>query len=169
MSSPHPITDLLTWLASSDRRALTLTLHGEARSEPIEGRIAVGCVIRNRAQRQFRGKSIAEVCLYPAQFSCWTPRGGAENYAHVMAVATALAAHLPPDWSRVEQAIYRETEWIAEGILSGAIRDRTKGALYYVTTELFYRRPPTWLLGSTPVAVVGNHAFFSRLAGERDA
>lgn len=163
--SAHPVTDLLTWLAASDRRALTLTLHGEARSEPVEGRISVGCVIRNRAHRRFRGSSIADVCLYPSQFSCWSPRGGVENYTHLMAVATAVAAQISPDWTAVERAIYEETEWIAEGLISGAIRDRVKGALYYMTTDLFYRHPPKWAIGAVPVAVVGNHVFLRELPG----
>ena len=45
-----------------------LTLYGEARGEPIEGIVAVGCVIRNRVK--FEGSFYA-VCLKPRQFSCW--------------------------------------------------------------------------------------------------
>jgi spore germination cell wall hydrolase CwlJ-like protein len=167
MSDPsgHPVTDLFTWLAASDRRALALTLYGEARSEPIEGRIAVASVIRNRAARKFRGRSIADVCLYPSQFSCWSPRGGSENYAHLTAIATAMAAHVSPEWSAMERSIYEETAWIAEGILSGVIRDRVHRALYYMTTKQFESYPPRWAVGATPVAVVGSHSFFRELHG----
>jgi hypothetical protein len=161
--SGHPLTDLFTWLAASDRRALTL--YGEARGEVVEGRIAVASVIRNRAARKFRGTTIADVCLYPGQFSCWSPRGGTENYHHVVSVGTAIADHTAPHWSPLEAAIYAETEWIVDGILMGLVRDRVRGAIYYMTADLFYTHPPRWAVGAAPVAVVGNHVFLRELGG----
>lgn len=158
------MTDLVPWLKSSDARALSLTLWGEARGEPIEGRVAVASVIRNRARARYRGQTIAEVCLWPAQFSCWSPNGGAANYAHLMGVARALADGGVPPWSDVERAIYDETCWIASGIVEGLIRDRVRGATHYLTESLFVSTPPTWAKGVVPVCRVGRHVFLAGVA-----
>ena len=66
----------------TDLEALTLTLYGEARGEPIEGLIGVAMVIRNRVRDKYRGAvNYEEVCLAPAQFSCWIEEK--ETLAHV--------------------------------------------------------------------------------------
>ena len=52
------------------------TLFGECRGEPIEGQEAVAWVIRTRAfwtPAAWWGRSVKDVCLKPAQFSCWNP------------------------------------------------------------------------------------------------
>ena len=49
----------------------------EAQGESLEGQVAVGEVIRNRAKGGRR--SVEEVCLAPYQFSCWNDRQRARN------------------------------------------------------------------------------------------
>ena len=154
---------LISWLRADDARCLALTLHGEARGEPIEGRVAVGCVIRNRARAKYRGTTIADVCLWPSQFSCWGRSGGEDNYAHLTGVAAALMAGTPPPWSEAERLIYLETNWIANGLVSGIIRDRVKSATHYVTRRLYVTDRPVWLKGVEPVCEVGSHCFFAGL------
>lgn len=63
-------------------KVVAMTLWGEARGEPVEGKMAVASVIFNRAAIMARqsdkafGESVIEemqrVCLAPAQFSCWS-------------------------------------------------------------------------------------------------
>jgi hypothetical protein len=55
----------------TDVQILALTLFGEARSEPIEGIVGVGCVIRNRvtAGLDWWGEGYRGVCLAPYEFS----------------------------------------------------------------------------------------------------
>ena len=52
---------------------LARTIYGEARGEKTAGKKAVACVIMNRykAKKWFSGKTIAETCQKPWQFSCW--------------------------------------------------------------------------------------------------
>ncbi len=143
--------------ALTERDALTCTLLGEAGGEPIDGQIAVGCVIRNRAASttvHWWGKGIKGVCLAPAQFSCWWER--AQNTDRVYATAEALLARHPVG------PLVAELQWIAEGIIGGVIRDHVAAADHYMTTELFRRHPPVWAQPGrvAPVAIVGHHTFF---------
>lgn len=156
------MTDLTAWLRAEDARALALTLYGEGRGEPIEGRVAIGSVIRNRARTGYCGKTIAEVCLYPSQFSCWNG-GTDENHAHLMALARSLADGGPPPWNALERTIYDETCWIASGLVGGMIRDRVAGARHYMTVAQFELNPK-WARGKKPVAQIGRHVFFTGIA-----
>ena len=66
----------------TDRQALALTVFGECRREPLAGWYAVAWVVRNRLLTPKRfGYSFKGVCHRPAQFSCWWPGGGVQNYA----------------------------------------------------------------------------------------
>lgn len=131
---------------------VAMTIWAEARAEPIEGEIAVGCVIRNRLLKPLRfGQSWASVCLARWQFSCWIPQGGEANYRMLMARCEALQRGLA-SWPR--QAL-----WIAEGIVSGAIEeDRVFGATHYYASWM--PTPPSWAVGLTPTAIIGHHRFY---------
>ena len=154
--------ELEAWLRADQPRCLALTLHGEGRSEPIWGRIAIGTSIRNRVKAGYRGGSFAEVCLWPSQYSCWKPAQGPDNYAHVTAVATALMNGVAPPWTEVERLIFVETTWIANGIVSGVIRDYTKGSRHYMTERQFLT-DPKWAEGVEPACRIGSHCFFVNL------
>jgi len=161
--------DLVAWVRASEGRVLALTLYGEGRGEPIEGRIAIGSVIRNRVRRRFRGTTYAEVCFWPWQFSCWKEGGGAANHAHLVAVVSALKHGGPPPWSDVERAIYDETCWVASGLTEGFIRDRVRGSLfYYAPAAMPGGTRPEWAERDgkpiPPLAVVGRHHFFAQVA-----
>jgi N-acetylmuramoyl-L-alanine amidase len=140
--------------ALSDRDVLALTIWAEARGESLEGRVAVGCVIRNRMAG--RRQTVRDVCLAPAQFSCWATAGGATNYRALMAVVDALVGgRVVPD------PLLRECQWVADGILSGACRDLTRGADHYLTTTLLSSsHKPGWVSKMTWVSTVGSHAFY---------
>lgn len=140
--------------ALPERIVLALTLWAEGRSETVDGRIAIGCTIRNR--RKLRRQSVIDVCLAPNQYSCWIPEGGTANHRALEAVTRAIA-----DGAAVTDAVLVECLWIADGILSAACRDLTHGADHYVTTELLSSNAkPKWLARMAWTATVGRHAFY---------
>ena len=140
-------------LALTDQHALALTLWGEARGEPIDGRIAVASVIRNRLKSNRWGDTYREVCLWPWQFSCWKREGGEQNYHAVRTLAWRLVNGEKP-----EDNILRECIWIASGIAGEWIQDTVQGATHYHVASMSPK--PYWAVGKTPVCVVGPHAFY---------
>lgn len=138
----------------TEHQYVALTLWGETRGEPLIGKIAVACVIRNRLSP--RWPTYRAVCLAPWQFSCWRPEGGAANHAALMALADRVATgdEGPP--------VYRECLWIAEGLIDGRLRDITKGATHYYAPHAMRPRGkvPKWAVNQIPVAEVGSHVFY---------
>lgn len=128
------------------RDTLARTLWGEARGEGREGMMAVASVILNRAAKPgWWGRSVAEVCLRPWQFSCW------------------LADD--PNRAKLEQVGERDPQFrlaqqIAEQALSGGLPDYTFGATHYHAVDI----APTWAQGHTPCVVIGRHAFYNDIA-----
>jgi hypothetical protein len=109
-----------------DRDVVALTLWAEGRSLNVLGRLGIGCVIRNRMR--VRAQTAKQVCLAKLQFSCWWKAGGLANYQALCYLLEEYAISADP--------ILRECQWIADGLLSGACRDVTKGADHYCTTRL---------------------------------
>lgn len=150
--------------ALDDFTALTITLFGETSGEPIEGKVAVGNVIRNRvkAQRRF-GTTYRAVCHAKGQFSCWWPYGGQENYERVMALARSFAEKTALPLPIASLAVFQECGFIAEGILGGQLRDNTHGSTHYFAPRAMVPlgRVPDWAVGLTPTARVANQFFFA--------
>lgn len=138
----------------SELDVLALTLHHEANSEGVLGMVAVGCVIRNRADWGRWGHSLREVCLAPMQFSCWRPGGGRRNHGKLLNHIDALRKGTrPPKMLPAYEA--------AHAIL-GEQPDITSGGDHYYA-PLAMRPPgrvPPWARGETPCAHIGNHIFF---------
>jgi len=145
------IADPAARAAAYGDRAFTLdvmarTLWGEARGEGRDGMRGVACVILNRAgDPGWWGRSVAEVCLKPWQFSCWLESD--PNRVKLLAVdgrdrayATALS--------------------VAVDALAGILPDYTFGATHYHTLDC----APAWAKGRTPCAVIGRHAFYNDIA-----
>jgi len=140
----------------TDMQALALTMYGEARGESVEGRIAVGCVIRNRA-RMLKTTHCA-VCFAPRQFSCWFAGGGAANHGDVLDQAEKLLRGDPvPSGSLLDECLF-----LADGLIRGSLRDRVVGATHYYSPAgmLPPGRVPKWAHAEVPVAHVGGHLFF---------
>ena len=147
--------------------ALAVTLLFEAGGEAIEGRIAVGCAVRNRVLADLHGDGRPDWwgegyqgvvwCKSPrseyGQFSCWWPSGGAMNHQKLSAFALEVAAgRVPP----ASAAAWAECQWIAAGIVSGAVRDRVGGCTHYHTRDV----RPAWSRGVPPAVIVGRHLFY---------
>ena len=133
----------------TQRHVVAGTLWAEARSEPIEGRIAVGNVIRTRAR--VRRQTTRQVCLAPSQFSCWADAGGRANHLALMAILRALPA--------ITDSLFRECLWIADGLSTGVLLDNVHGADHYLTTQLYDSAPPAWAHPMPVVCVIGRHTF----------
>lgn len=147
--------ELKTFLSPlPDDAILGLTLYGEARGEPIEGIIAIGHVIRNRA-RDAKGRwpsNIRQVCLQKAQFSCWSPIGGEANHEAVLAAAQNILL------KEKAPAMLEQCAWVALGISGNALVDNSKGANHYMVATLMPR--PLWAQGRIPLCQRGAHAFY---------
>lgn len=145
------LVELVGTLGLSDREVLAATLWAEARSEAVVGRIAVGCVIRNRMIR--RHQTVKHVCLAKLQFSCWFPQGGEANHLRLRSLVENIATFRDPLWG--------ECLWIADGILSGACLDITRGADHYLTTTLLASdKRPSWVEAMACAGVHGSHTFY---------
>ena len=106
---------------------LALTVLGEARNQPYQGKCAVAQVVKNRMD--LKGKSVADTVLAPWQFSCWNP--GDPNKVFLLEVIAKQAGNLREgDWEEALQA--------AEGALSDPREpDPTSGATHYTTVEIW--------------------------------
>jgi N-acetylmuramoyl-L-alanine amidase len=135
----------------SDEDVVAATVWAEGRGLKLLGRVAIACVIRNRAIR--RNQTPKQVCLARLQFSCWWKAGGAANYSALMRLLEELEVTSDPDWP--------ECEWIAHGVLSGVCRDVTKGADHYLTTRLLASHDrPSWVNAMTCTGVIEAHTFY---------
>lgn len=135
----------------SDLQILALTIYGEARGEPIEGQIAVGCVIRNRTN----GKGFSQICLAPKQFSCWNKSD--PNRIILEEIAQKLITK-----KIIQDTMFDQINWIAKGIINDLIIDNTHGAKNYLTRKLFINNPPSWAqnVKDEPLTI-GKQVFFN--------
>ena len=140
----------------SDAEILSLTLIGEARGEPIEGIIAVGCIIRNRMHHSpSKYHTYKDVCYEPKQFSCWNEND--TNYPFLIDLASQLIAG-----QKLNDPYIRQCMWVANGIIDWSLIDNTSGSLYYLTNELFKSNlKPKWSLGAKNIKDIGRQTFFN--------
>ncbi|BAI73172.1 cell wall hydrolyses [Azospirillum sp. B510] len=126
----------------SAREVVARTLWGEARGEGIAGMAAVAGVIANRVRNpRWWGKTAPAVCLKPYQFSCWLEQD--PNRDKLLAITDS-------------DRTFRAALDIADEMLAGRLRDVTANADHYHTVGV----SPTWSVGKTPVAEIGDHRFF---------
>jgi len=147
------MTDAKILAALDQRSTLGLTLWAEARGQGLDGLAAVGRVIRHRAEDPRWPSTYKEVCLQPKQFSCWNP-GPDANHARLMALAEAVVTGVATD------PALAECLFIADGIRSGQLLDRTKGANHYWSPDAMVPagRVPAWAKGKRPITI-GGHKF----------
>lgn len=155
------MTDLEVVAHLTPTQVVTLTLYGEGRGEPVEGRIAIANVIRNRvlAHRPSFGHDYRSVCLKAWAFSCWLPAGGRDNYETVIGIARQWIRDAAPTGARMVQ----ECAWIADGLLGDRFADNAARATHYYNPDAMTPRGkiPSWAVGLLPVAVIGNHRFYA--------
>lgn len=127
---------------------VALTIYGEARGEPVQGQIAVGCVIRNRLSLS---KTYRDICLAPKQFSCW-------NYDDPNRVILEEMAEIIIK-SLITNITLNQCTWIAGGIVNKVVIDNTGGAKNYLTNELYLSNKIDWARNLEPSRIIGNHTF----------
>lgn len=126
-----------------DREILALTLQAEAGGEGLDGMIAAGSVIRNRADSGNYGRGIRGVIMRPGQFSAWNGETGYAGGEGAIDMASLRATS--------------EAYEAADKLLSGDYTDQTGGATHYYNPEV---ATPNW--GSTAGGDwldIGNHRF----------
>jgi N-acetylmuramoyl-L-alanine amidase len=156
MSKPWIAPDLQPLLDKLPESAiLALTLYGEARSEPIEGIVAVGNVIQHRAAdaKNRWPKTVRGVCLQPWQFSAWNLVGGERNYARLFGMAKTLAGGADP-----KDAGFEECAAVATMLTKKALRDRVKQSNHYHAVNMQPR--PSWAQAHVPTVQVAAHLFY---------
>ena len=118
-------------------------IFAEARSEPYEGQVAVGCVVRNRMARKYASDgTVVGTVWWPKQFS-WTNSTDGQR-------TRVLRAELSdPAWRVAVRA------W-EESAMSRVVGD---AVLYYAD----YIPAPDWAKapGVTLVRTIGKHRFFT--------
>jgi len=140
----------------TDNEVLFLTLIGEARGEPIEGIVGVGCVIRNRLHYSpARYKGYKDVCLAPFQFSCWNADD--DNSGLLLDIANKLINN-----QIINDPYLRQCFVVSNAIAEWSLLDNVKGARYYMTSILFESdKRPSWAKSPVFTLIRGNHTFFN--------
>lgn len=125
--------------------AVAKTIWGEARGEPIEGQIAVACVIRNRVNEPaWWGNSFEEVCLKSGQFSCWK-----EEKAQL------------DDLDVCKEPSGRQCLWVAIGVVYNYLEDITRGADHYLAKWMLDKGvAPKWATTNKWSAEIGHQVFY---------
>ena len=127
-------------MTDNDMEIFAKTIFGEARGETLEGQVAVACCILNRfnSKKWFAGKTIAQTCQKPWQFSCWN-----KNDPNAQKIANLTF----PTYSKYFPVIKEAMQ-----------KDITNGATHYYAPALV--KCPNWAKDKTPCARIGNHLFF---------
>jgi N-acetylmuramoyl-L-alanine amidase len=161
-------------IAHPDLSVLAQTIWGEARQEGTKGMIAVGNVIKNRAEanKKMFGQGIKGVALKPKQFSCWNEGDpNREKLKDILQYDKLVSMRKSPtgepfnEWFQkfkntgeyLEYKSYLKAKEIAKQVLDGTVPDPTKGAVYYHTLDV----KPIWRTKLDQVAQYGNHVFYT--------
>ena len=110
------------------------TIMLESRGESLEGQIAVGEIIRNRAFKA--GRTFEAICMAPRQFSAWNNR----------LIANKALSGMPG-------SVYQRA---ANAWQLSETSNLTKGSTHYHTLKVH----PYWAKGHKPVVIIGNHVYY---------
>jgi len=126
-----------------DRFLLARIIFAEAAGEPHIGKVAVGCVIRNRVKSSRWPNTYQEVILQPKQFS---------------GVNSPLWRKFVQDkrLTPIQKKIKLECLEIAEDIITRKQPDITGGANHYYNPKL---ASPSWAKRMRVTRRIGNHIF----------
>ena len=114
---------------------------------PIEGKIGVAMVMRNRLQHAYlNGKTYVDVCTAHAQFSAWTEE----------AKAMAFEGQVFELDNHPDLMLQLCTE-VARATMTGKLADNTSFSNHYYADTI---PAPAWAVG-TPLAHLGHHLFFN--------
>lgn len=126
-------------------KLVAILMVAEAEGEPLEGRVAVAHVAKNRLKAKVWGDTYSKVILAPKQFSCFN-----ENDPRFKVCLRLLHN------DRDDDPLWKECKYLALGVVAGLIRDNTKGATHYHTTAVH----PYWADSMKEVKQINNHIFY---------
>lgn len=118
----------------------TATIFMEASGQSPDGQAAIAHVLLNRMDDGRWGHSVAAVCLYPSQFSCWNT---------VDPNRERLAKASDGDLSSIRR--------ILDDAMDGLSEDPTNGALYYFNPSVCR---PSWAALFIKTGSIGSHDFY---------
>ncbi len=126
-----------------DRELLAKTLMAEAGNQGVEGMLAAGSVIMNRAQGGGYGQGVEGVIMKPGAFSPWnsvTGFAGGQQGQNMAAIRPTMQAYQ-----------------IADALLSGQYEDPTGGATHFYNPDI---SNPSWgTRGGGNWKRIGAHVF----------
>ena len=130
----------------SELEILARTIQAEAGGESKEGKLAVGAVIKNRADQNRFGNDIRSVILFPSQFSPWNTYTGSQGGEQGKDM---LGGKMKPS---------KDSYDAARKILSGDYVDPTFGASHFVNPKI---SKPKWYKGfkKNGTIKIGKHEF----------
>lgn len=137
-------------VSPKDVDVLARTIWAEARGEPDAKKSmgAVAHVVINRVEKQsWWGRTIADVCTYPWQFSCWNANDPNRNKLIAVTksdVLFALASTVATDILSMTPQARR-------------LADPTGLATHYYADSI---KPPAWVVGATYAGRIGHHLFY---------
>lgn len=123
--------------------------YGECRGEPLEGKIAFACVVRNRVEDHRWPDTYKDVLLQPKQFSCTN-----EYDSNLSEVKRACM----PSKMMYNQA-WKECRFAVFGAYCEYYRDITNGCNHY-HAACSEKDKPFWAENRHPDYKAGNHWFY---------
>jgi N-acetylmuramoyl-L-alanine amidase len=127
----------------SDDIWVILTIRMEAGGEPMEGKIGVAEVIRNRIEQKVHSDgTVVGTILRPMQFSCWNENNPSRVIAALSDTSDPTVLDCNLAW---HHAMLRRT-------------NLTNGALFYFNPEL---AKPKWASQYHRTAHIGRHEFYA--------
>lgn len=141
-----------------DLSLLAGIIYLEAEGEPAEGKVGVGWVARNRADRW--RKHLRAVLLQPAQFSCLNPEYRARAEARL---ASAAGEALEQSWRAAAGALWKLLPDPTDGATHYLNVEATKAGRKDGTLPAWAADPadPTRVNAAKVTAVLGRHTFLS--------
>lgn len=131
--------------------ALTLNVYEEARSESIQGQLAVAETTLNRVVDTRWPSDVTSVVLQRRQFS-WVGAAGIADGYDLMSYQSALLAGA----NEIDLAAYRQAEQVAKRVLTTGYKPRYTFTHYHTTAI-----KPVWTKGQTNSLTIGTHKFYN--------
>lgn len=135
-------------ITKHDLWILAQTMYGEARGEESLGKVAVAHVVLNRQKYHVRwqGKSLANICKAPFQFSCWNIND--------------------PNFSKLTNVMFEtlgfsECLRLAIDVLANRYSSPIGKATHYHADTI---ATPKWAVGKEPFIKIGHHVFYENIA-----
>ena len=137
----------------AQEKCLAVTIYGEARSESIQGQIAVAYTIINRAAK---GRTLCDIALAPKQYSVFN------NNPKLRAIAVSL--HLIPEQKNIiDKQSWEQAVEVAQVVATKTVDDPTSGATHYLASKVMKSKGyhyPRWSKEFKMVKEIENHKFY---------